>query len=61
MYACGYAVSRQLNTELWLDTTMLSTNAERNLELTKLNIKYDKLIAVKDRKNSFFKKIDKDL
>ena len=59
MYACGYAVSRQLNTKLWLDATMLSTNEERNLELTKLNIKYDKLFTVEDRKSSLLKKIER--
>lgn len=46
MYACGYAVSRRLDTGLVLDATLLSSNQGRLLEIDKLNIKYDKLIAM---------------
>ncbi len=46
MYACGYAVSRHLDTKLMLDTSYLDTNRLRHYELDKLNICYDKMFGV---------------
>lgn len=46
MYACGYALSKQLRTKLMLDVSYLDTNSLRSYELNKLSIRYDKLFSV---------------
>lgn len=61
MYACGYALSRKLNTGLALDTTMLATNPSRSLEINKLNIQYDKLITINDYRTKFAKVVSRFL
>lgn len=45
-YACGYAVSRRLNTDLVLDTSILATNSCRKFELDKLSIEYEKILSL---------------
>lgn len=45
MYACGYAVSKRLNTQLILDTSYLATNGLRQYELDKLNIRCEKIFS----------------
>lgn len=45
MYACGYAISRRLHTELVLDATPLDTNQKRKFELSKFNIECNRIIS----------------
>lgn len=46
-YALGYAVSKKLQAQLWLDTSMLHRNKIKNrqTEILHLNIAYDKLLT----------------
>lgn len=46
MYACGYALSKRLNTKLKLDISYLDTSPLRTYELNKLNICFDILFTV---------------
>lgn len=43
MYAIGYAKARQLHTRLALDATYIANDKARSFELSRLNLKYDKL------------------
>ena len=45
MYACAYSIARKNNQKLYLDASILDNNKLRKLELTNLNIEYDKLIS----------------
>lgn len=46
MYACGYAVSRRLGTQLMIDASYIANDTSRKYELCHLKIKYDKCFRV---------------
>lgn len=58
-YALGYAISRDLQAELWLDTSMLDNHMvkDRQAEIFHLNIVYDKLISYSYNKGLLYKKL----
>lgn len=44
-YAFGYALSKELDAEFWIDTTMQDSGIARGFDLGNLNITYDKQIS----------------
>lgn len=49
-YCFGYALARKKSTELIIDTSTQDNGLTRNLELLKLNVKYDQRISYKYKK-----------
>lgn len=58
-YALGYALSRKLQAQLWLDTSMLDNHIvnDRVAEIFDLNITYDKIISYSYHKHLLFRKL----
>lgn len=58
-YALGYAVSKKLQAQLWLDTSMLSHHIVKNrqAEILHLNIAYDKLITYPYDRRFLYRKL----
>lgn len=52
MYACGYALAKERNTEFVIDTTLLDNSGYRRLELLKTQVEFDQRISY-GRKEDF--------
>lgn len=54
-YAFGYAIARQNNALLLIDSSMNDSGIQRNLEIQKFKIQYLQRIAIKYTKNKFLR------